>query len=207
MRRAFLFKIFFVFNNKNREGRVVRPVEKITFHNVILRAGKRFYKFQNGVPFGITVVPSVINAKGKKTARLKNFKRFLNCGNGSFGPCENVVASARKPAEIEHNAVGTVRFCKFIDFAVAGAENFAHFGKSVLGKICFGGFNGLRLNIHRKNVSVFTAKLAKINGIVTVSGSCVNAEITGFNMHFKNFVNYSKSAVFAEHFWPPKIKL
>ena len=57
------FKIFFVFNNKNREGRVVRPVEKITFHNVILRAGKRFYKFKNCVPFGIAVVPSVINAK------------------------------------------------------------------------------------------------------------------------------------------------
>ena len=70
MRRIFLFKIFGIFYNKDGEGRFVRSVEKFAFHNVILRTGKRFYKLKNCVPFGITVIASIINTEGKKTAGL-----------------------------------------------------------------------------------------------------------------------------------------
>ncbi len=192
-------KIFFVFNYENREGRVVRTVEKIAFHYVILSTGERGNEFQNCVPFGITVIASVIDAEGKHAAGFEDFEGFSDCGNARFCPGKNIVVSAGEPAEIENDAVRAVGFGVFIDVAVAGADDLAHLGKSVLIKIRFGGINGVLLNIHCEKAAAFSGKFAEIDGIVSVSGSCVYAKITGFDMHFQNLMNYAEGAVFAEH--------
>lgn len=192
-------KIFFILNYENRERRIVRPIEKITFHNVILRPGKGRNEFKYSISFGIAVVAAVINAKGKHSAGLKDIKGFFYGGDACFRTGKNIVASTGKPAKIKNNAVCAVRLCEFIDIAVAYADNLAHFRKTVLFKIFLGGIHRILLDIHGEQMSFFSGKFTKIYGIMSVAGSGVNAKITWLYMHFKNFVYYTEGAVFAEH--------
>lgn len=193
---SFLFSFF---HNKNWERWVVFSVQKVAFHDGIVSGIQFGQEREDSVPFRISVIPPVIKAKCQKSAGFQDVKGLLNSGDAGFRTGKNVVISAGEPAEIKDDGVGAFRFGDGIHVAVAHAKDFGTVGKAVLKKILLRAQNGVRLDVHGDNFSAFTDKLAKENGVVTVSGGGINTKISRFYMETKHFMNDIQSAPIAEH--------